>query len=208
MLLSTKQSDILTRIANTDKKYVVGIDEVGYGCIAGPIFVSAFFAPKDWTFEGLKDSKLLSERQRKKIIENIFNTQKGIIEYAIIGASSAEIDTQGVANVMRELYKKTALIVGNPDDCLIVIDGVLKVKGMPHLSLPKGDNLVPHISAASIFAKVARDNLMVGLSEKFPQYGWAQNKGYPSKAHLAALEIHGYCEQHRCSYAPINGMIK
>lgn len=206
MLLSTKQSDVLDRIASTDKKYVIGIDEVGYGCIAGPIFVSAFFAPKNWTFEGLRDSKKLSEKQRTKIVQNIFNTQNGIVDYAIIGASSEEIDSQGVANVMRDLYKRTASIVGSPDDCLIIIDGVLKVKGMPHLSLPKGDDLVPQISAASVFAKVARDNLMVELSKKFPQYDWANNKGYPSKAHLAALEAHGYCEQHRCSYAPINGI--
>lgn len=209
MSLSTKQrqSDTLARIASSDKKYIIGIDEVGYGCIAGPVFVSAFLAPKDWTFVGLRDSKKLSANQRQKIVNNIIATQYGIVQYATIGASSIEIDRLGVANVLKDLYKQTASIVGK-EDCLVVIDGILTVKGMPHISLPKGDNLVPHIMAASIFAKVARDNLMTVLGEKFPQYSWDKNKGYGTSDHLAALEKHGYCEQHRCSYAPIRGMVK
>jgi len=207
MLLSTKQSDILKRIADSDKKFIIGVDEVGYGAIAGPIFVSAFLAPKDWTFAGLRDSKKLSANQRQKIVNNIIATQYGIVQYATIGASSIEIDRLGVANVMKDLYKQTASIVGQ-NDCLVVIDGILTVKGMSHMSLPKGDNLVPQIMAAGIFAKVARDNLMGTLAERFPQYGWEKNKGYPTSDHLAALKKHGYCEQHRCSYAPIRGMIK
>jgi ribonuclease HII len=210
MSLSTKQSDVLTQISNTNKQYIVGIDEVGYGCIAGPIFVSAFFAPKDWKFNGLRDSKKLSCNQRQEIVDNIINTQKDIIQYTTIGISSFDIDKYGVSNVMKNLYRQTAFIAADCfiDSCLVVIDGILKVKNMIHVSLPKGDDLVPQIMAASIFAKVARDKHMVTLGTKYPQYNWEKNKGYPTSEHLASLKRYGYCEQHRRSYAPVREMVK
>lgn len=209
-------------IKQSEKKLIIGIDEVGYGCIAGPIYVCAFMAPKDWSMKGVKDSKALSKAKRDSLCMQLMgepHTNKNI-GYSIVHVhpNSDEYKEYGsnVHGALKFLYwKAVSRFLGievSLEDALIVLDGNIKFPEIPHklgdsVSLPKADALVQQVSAASIIAKVHRDNYMVQMSHKHPGYNWVHNKGYPTPDHLAALKRYGYCSEHRFSYEPIKSMI-
>jgi ribonuclease HII len=220
MSKSTKNdySHILNRVHNTDKEYIIGIDEVGYGCIAGPLYVCAFSASKNWNLKGLDDSKELSEKEREDICAHLEN-EHFCFSIAIVHPNNMDEYKEYGTNVhgaLKYLYWKSAqktLEVSKNNSSLIVLDGNIKFPEYPYtlsesLSLPKADGLIPHVMAASVIAKVHRDNYMKQLHKKYPQYAWEDNKGYPAPAHLAALKEHGYCDLHRVGYEPIKSMIK
>lgn len=212
----------LEKLNQSDKKFIIGIDEVGYGCIAGPIYVCAFMAPKDWNLKGVKDSKAFSSPGKRKtvcaqLMGKVFEDKN--IGYSIVHThpNSDEYKEYGtnVHGALKFLYWKAAQrlleAIGQPS--LIVLDGSIKFPEHPYslgesISLPKADALVPHVGAASIIAKVHRDNYMEILGAKHPQYNWSNNKGYPTPEHLSALEKHGYVDEHRIDYEPIKSMIK
>ena len=180
--------------------FIAGVDEVGRGPLAGPVVAAAVILPDDHTIEGLADSKKLSEKKREMLAEQI---KEQAISWALGRAEVAEIDTINIFHASLLAMQRAVHSLGQePDKALI--DG----KYCPELcceaeAIIKGDATEPVISAASIIAKVARDQEMVALDAVFPGYGFARHKGYPTKAHINALDELGILDIHRRSYAPV-----
>lgn len=179
---------------------VAGIDEVGRGCIVGPVIAAAVILDPDKPIAGLTDSKKLSEKRRTVLAEEI---KAKALSWAIGRAEASEIDAinilQATFVAMRRAYAQLPI---KPD--YIKVDG----NRLPGITCPGeavvgGDALIAEISAASILAKVARDSEMALLDRLYPGYHFAGHKGYPTQAHLAALAQLGVSPQHRRSYAPV-----
>lgn len=176
-------------------EYVLGIDEVGYGALAGPVVVSVVAVPPDWQLKGLRDSKKLSPEKREAL-------DPEIVPHVVLEAflSAADIDKRGAYEALRFLHESaiseaSRLFPG----CPVILDGNQKVRGA--ICIPKADNLVPAVSAASVHAKVFRDRWMAkDIHERFPDYGFDQNKGYGTKHHYRALGVKGICDEHRRTF--------
>ena len=194
-----------------DKPVIIGCDEVGYGCLAGPLVVVGVRAPKDWTLEGLNDSKKLSAKKRDAMLLPLMKLVKsGAISYHLAQRSNEEIDKVGVAAALKSAYVEVFHALYQ-DDCLIINDGILKfdnlgVDAYDKVSVIKADTKFPTVMAASIIAKTYRDNEMHTLHHKYPNYCWFDNVGYGSKDHLEAIKKYGPCPLHRMSYAPMRNM--
>ncbi|AGM25859.1 ribonuclease HII [Spiroplasma syrphidicola EA-1] len=188
---------------NQPIEYLAGTDEAGRGCLAGPLVVGAVILPRDYHNPAIKDSKKLSEKKRLELYDEIINVA---ISYQIIVMSVKEVE---------DLNPKRASIVGmeraisrlsvKPD--LILTDAEKIDAKFNYIAIIDGDNLSQTIGAASILAKVYRDNLMQEYHQQFPQYHFDQNKGYGTKHHLAMLKEHGYTAIHRKTYQPIKTMV-
>lgn len=195
----------------TVKSDIVGCDEVGYGCLAGPLVVCGVRAPKAWTLMGLNDSKKLSEKRRLAMRDQLSKLiEEKEISFHIAERSNVTIDKVGVAVALKDAYVEVFHALYH-DDCLIISDGILKfdnlgVDDYDKMSVIKADAQVPAVMAASILAKTYRDGKMKILHDLHPQYGWNSNVGYGSKDHLAAIEKYGPCPLHRFSYAPMRHM--
>lgn len=186
---------------------ILGVDEVGRGPLAGPLVVGAVILPekKPWWVENLKDSKKLTVRRRESLNEQIL----GEATTGLGWVSAAEIDEKGMGEAMRLAVRRAVKEVQaqKVPFSQIVIDGNVNYLAGTALekyasTLIKGDNLIKEVSAASIIAKVARDNYMVELAEKYSGYGFEKHVGYGTAAHLAALESLGLCPEHRRSFGP------
>ena len=185
---------------------VAGFDEVGRGCIAGPVVAAAvvFPAEGDWTGLDLADSKLLSPKQRRQLTAAI---ERCSVAWAIGRAEAPEIDRLNILHAtllaMRRAWEAlpikahSALVDGNRYPKLPI----------PSRAVVGGDRTVPAISAASILAKVFRDREMTVLDSLFPDFGFAAHKGYPTKFHQAALQRLGPSPAHRRSFAPIKRLL-
>lgn len=184
---------------------VVGIDEVGRGSLAGPLLVVAVRTQKKLP-KNLKDSKLLAKNQRLIIAAELYK----ICEIGEGWVDSNEIDDLGLAGAMRLAVERALddLGVGPTDE--IIMDGKVNYCPEEYLSvkcLVGADNLIPVVSAASIIAKVKRDNHMKSMSKQFPKYGFENHVGYGTSMHLQAIREFGICSLHRTSYGPIKSMI-
>jgi ribonuclease HII len=188
-------------------KYLIGIDEVGRGPIAGPVAVGAFIfltpeAPK--LFRGVKESKQLTEEKREKWFEKILKIkEKGHIDFCVSFESEKVIDEKGIVFAIKScLYKSLHTIAENPEESLVLLDGGLKAPR--HFKLQKtiirGDAKEKVIALASICAKVLRDRKMKMLGKKYPAYGFEIHKGYGTRAHYKAIEKEGLHELHRRSF--------
>lgn len=182
-----------------DMALIAGVDEVGRGPLAGPVVAAAVILNPESPIDGLKDSKALTEQKREQLSEEIKEKALG---WAIGSASVAEIDD---INVLQAglLAMKRAVLDLNQNLHLVKVDGN-KAPDVPFevQTIIGGDNIEPCISAASIIAKVHRDNLMLELDKLFPQYGFASHKGYGTKAHIHAIQTYGVTEHHRKSFSP------
>lgn len=179
---------------------VAGIDEAGRGPLAGPVFAAAVILDPGRRIRGLRDSKVLKARRREELAAEI---REHAIAWSVASADVQEIDR---LNILRA----TLLAMRRAVEALPVAPAEALVDGnqCPTLACPvhaivKGDRDVASISAASILAKTARDALLVELDATYPHYGFAQNKGYGTADHLAALDRHGPCPIHRRSFAPV-----
>jgi len=177
-----------------------GIDEAGRGPLAGPVFAAAVILDPARRIRGLKDSKLLPPPRREELAGEI---RAAAIAWAVASADAREIDR---LNILRATF----LAMRRAVEALAVAPSEAVVDGdrCPALPCPvhaivKGDRLVASISAASILAKTARDAVLVELDALYPQYGFAQNKGYGTPEHLAAIDRYGPCAVHRRSFAPV-----
>ncbi len=191
-------------------KYVIGADEVGYGALCGPVVVGAVIAPHDWSIPGLNDSKKLTDKQRRVMDEKLRTLAKyKIIQFSIALEDNKNIDTYGVSKCLKkcygnsigEVFKTSNLTIEDVD---VIVDGNLKLSDvlgdLNYTSVVKADTTVPSVMAASILAKVFRDDIMVALAPDFPEYEWESNKGYGSQVHIDAIKKIGYSEYHRKSY--------
>lgn len=203
----------LQDIEKSTKEYIIGADEVGYGCLAGPLVIAAVRAPKDWNLEGLGDSKKLSEKRRDAMTVKLKELiKKGDITWHLAEKSSADIDAVGVALALKSCYVECFHALYQPDS-LIVTDGIMKFNEMgvdsyDKINLVKADAQVPTVMAASILAKTYRDSIMRAYHKAYPMYSWDSNVGYGSSTHLKAIMEHGPSMLHRFSYAPMRNMDK
>lgn len=187
---------------NTGKFPVAGVDEAGRGPLAGPVIAAAVILNPQKPIQGLADSKKLTAKQREKLFLEI---QNHALAWSVARARVCEIDTINILQAsLLAMQRAVAKLKLEPK--LILVDG----NKCPPFScearaIVRGDQLEPAISAASIVAKVLRDRIMRFLDKKYPEYGFAQHKGYGTKAHLTKLAVHGPCRVHRLSFAPVAG---
>ncbi len=178
-------------------KLVCGVDEAGRGPLAGPVCAAAVILPRDTVIAGLDDSKKLSDKRRRELAPII---RERALAYAVAFASHEEIDR---INILQATFlaMQRALDALSMKPELALIDGNReKDFGIPVKTVVHGDSLSANIAAASILAKVARDDVMLAMDEEYPQYGFAIHKGYGTRAHYAALDQFGPCAIHRKSF--------
>lgn len=187
-----------------DAKFIAGVDEVGRGPLIGPVVTAAVILNPLHSIAGLTDSKKLSARRRIELYDEI--TTKAVA-WSIGRAEVNEIDTLNILHAtMLAMQRAVNGLSILPD--LVLIDGnCCPDLPMPSKAIVKGDLLVAEISAASIIAKVTRDREMEQLDECYPQYGLAQHKGYPTAAHLKAIEQYGVNEHYRKSFSPVKRLL-
>jgi len=181
-----------------------GVDEAGRGPLAGAVFAACVVLNPTNKIEGISDSKKLSEKKRNKLAYLI---KRNSMAWAVASASVEEIDRINILQASLLAMKRAVeSLPFLPDK--ILVDGIHSPKlNLQVQTVIKGDSLVPEISAASILAKTARDAEMYCLHKSFPDYGFDQHKGYPTKKHLEALQIHGISIVHRRSFSPVRKLI-
>ncbi|WP_435955148.1 ribonuclease HII [Dryocola sp. BD626] len=179
---------------------VAGVDEVGRGPLVGAVVTAAVILDPAKPILGLADSKKLSEKRRNALYDEIVEKA---LAWSLGRAEPAEIDQLNILHAtMLAMQRAVAGLAIAPE--YVLIDGNrCPALPMPSLAVVKGDSRVAEISAASILAKVTRDREMATLDLSFPQYGFAQHKGYPTAFHLEKLAQHGATEHHRRSFAPV-----
>lgn len=179
-------------------KLEAGCDEAGRGCLAGPVVASAVILPKDFTHPFLNDSKQLSEKKREMLRPII---EAEAISYAVAFISPAEIDELNILKAsFYAMHRAVDALETKPESLLIDGNRFIPYPAIPHNCIIKGDGKFLNIAAASILAKTYRDEYMDQLDLEFPEYHWKQNKGYPTKAHRAAIQHFGPTEHHRMSF--------
>lgn len=175
-----------------------GCDEAGRGCYAGPVFAAAVILPTDFYHPLLNDSKQVNEANR--------NALRLIVEEQAVAYAVAKVDVEEIdqINILKASFKAMHLAIDQlkKRPQLLLIDGnrFIKYKRTAHKTFVKGDGRFASIAAASILAKTYRDEYMLNLHKKFPQYNWQKNKGYGTAEHRKAIELHGLCEHHRKSF--------
>lgn len=185
----------------TGEKIVAGIDEAGRGPLAGPVIAAAVVLPESYADVPLDDSKRLSEAARLELFERL--THDATVEWACAIVEVEEIDRLNILRASQEAMRRAVLaLTRRPTH--VLIDG-LPVRPFPmaQTALVKGDARSLSIAAASIIAKVTRDRLMEAFDHEYPQYGFAQHKGYATRGHFATLFAHGPCAIHRRSFEPV-----
>jgi ribonuclease HII len=184
---------------------IAGIDEAGRGPLAGPVVAAAVILPRKFRHRVLTDSKKLTPKQREELYVEI--TQREDVIWSVAMADHEEIDR---INILRAtwsaMHRAAATLAVAPQHCLI--DGS-PVRGfaLPSTALVGGDGLSFSIAAASVIAKVTRDRLMVTMDEQYPNYAFAQHKGYGTALHLQRLESHGPCPIHRRTFLPVKQLL-
>lgn len=193
-------------------QYICGVDEAGRGPLAGAVYAAAVVLNPAHPIAGLADSKKLTEKKRDALSIEI---KQHAFAWAIATSSVEEIDSINILHAsmlsMKRAIETMQIQFGDVlagKNILVQVDG----NRCPEISLPceaiiKGDSKVQAISAASILAKVARDANLYELDKQYPQYGFAQHKGYPTKLHMTLLQEHGVSPVHRRSYAPVRKLL-
>lgn len=183
---------------------VAGVDEAGRGPLAGPVVVAAVILDPARPIDGIADSKQLSPKRREALYALII---ENALAHAIIRVEATEIDRVNILNAtldgMTRALQELAMV---PKLALIDGNRLPKVLPCPARAIVRGDATEPSIGAASILAKVSRDRILVEYESRWPGYGFAQHKGYPSPAHLEALSRLGPCPEHRRSFAPVRAV--
>jgi len=191
---------VTTNVASYQGEIVAGIDEVGRGPLAGPVIVAAVILDPKHPIAGLADSKKLTEKQRLLKAADI---RQNALAWSITRADVEEIDCVNILQATM-IAMRRAFIALDKNPTLVLVDG----NKLPDINcdaeaIVKGDQKIAEISAASIIAKVARDYEMTQMAIRYPGYGFERHKGYPTKAHIAAIEKLGVLRIHRRSFAPV-----
>ena len=179
-------------------QFVAGLDEVGRGCLAGPVVAAAcILDPTKPLPEGLNDSKQVAAKQREEIAEELRETS---IAFAIGSVDADEIDRINILEATKLAMHRALANLAPSADFLLVDALTLKGIGIGQRSIIKGDSISASIAAASIIAKTYRDGLMHAYDMEFPHYGFAAHVGYGTKTHLEAIKLHGACHLHRKTF--------
>lgn len=203
------------RLLDRGFSYVLGSDESGNGCVAGPIVVStcALIGDNIDPIDGVDDSKKLPPEERRRIYNNITSSDQNKYAWNVIIVESNEIDKTDVPTATKEALRKSVenLVAEYElpvNETYSIVDG----HKTPKLSIPlkcrpwvKGDAQVYTVALASIIARCTHDDLMLEMHEQYPQYGFHENRGYPTKDHIAAIHKHGPCPIHRMTAKPVKG---
>lgn len=186
--------------------FIAGCDEAGRGPLFGPVVAACCVLPDNFKLDGLTDSKQLTEKKREQYFEYL----KEHVIYGIGIVDNKEIDEINIY----EASRKAMMLALNEVRKKVNVDYVLTdAMPLPNLDLPfmdiiKGDAKSISIAAASVIAKVTRDHMMMEVDKKYPEYGFASHKGYPTKKHIEAINKYGLIDGYRLTYAPIKNMIK
>ena len=184
---------------------LAGVDEAGRGPLAGPVAAAAVILDPACPIDGLADSKVLNASRREQLAGQI---EECALSWAVCFAEAEEIDRLNILHATMAAMRRAVDGLGRAPE-VVLIDG----NRTPPLlceshAVIKGDARVPCISAASILAKVYRDRRMLALHQRYPQYGFAQHKGYPTQLHRDALNTHGATPEHRRSFAPVRAVLR
>jgi ribonuclease HII len=182
---------------------VAGVDEAGRGPLAGPVVAAAVILDELLPIRGLADSKTLSPARRERLHDEI---RAKALCCSVGLATVEEIDRLNILHATMLAMRRAVAGLRIPPHRVVVDGNRVPALPMPAAAVVKGDALVAAVSAASILAKVHRDRLCLELHERFPAWGFAEHKGYPTPEHLAALARHGACPAHRRSYAPVRAV--
>lgn len=183
---------------------IAGTDEAGRGPLVGPVVAAAVILPKNYSLEGLNDSKQLSEKKREKFYDIIY---KDAISVGVGVVDAKTIDEINILEASRLAMKKAIQKLSVKPE--YVLSDAMKLEGIniPYKDIIHGDALSLNIAAASVIAKVTRDRMMVELDKKHPEYGFKKHKGYPTKEHLENVKKYGVLENYRFTYKPIRDLI-
>ncbi|MDD2717795.1 MAG: ribonuclease HII [Candidatus Wallbacteria bacterium] len=179
---------------------VAGMDEAGRGPLAGPVVAACVILRADFDLEGVRDSKKLSDSARRKLYPGIITRAVG---YSFGISSREEIDDLNILKATKKAMLKAFGGLGLRPDYLLIDAVKLGDLGIPYQSLIRGEDKSLSIAAASILAKVHRDDLMLELGQKYPAYGFAAHKGYGTLDHLLAISLYGPCPEHRKTFEPV-----
>ncbi len=183
-----------------------GLDEVGRGCLAGPVVAAAVILPKDYSNQFLNDSKQLKRVQRDQLRLEI---EKEAINWVIAEASVAEIDSFNIARASYlAMHRAVEQLKAQPEHLLVDGNRFTPYPMIPHTCIIKGDGIYASIAAASVLAKTYRDEFMEKLAKEYPGYGWEQNVGYPTARHLKALKEYGITDWHRKTFGPVKNVLQ
>ncbi|PHQ93182.1 MAG: ribonuclease HII [Pseudoalteromonas sp.] len=183
---------------------IAGVDEVGRGPLVGDVVTAAVILNPNKPIAGLADSKKLTDKKRQLLATEI---KEKALCYAIGRCSPSEIDELNILQATMLAMSRAVEALSTVPEFVFVDGNRLPKLAMPAQAVVKGDSLVAEISAASILAKVARDDELIELDARYPQYGFAGHKGYPTKAHFAALEQYGAIDEHRKSFKPVQRVL-
>lgn len=202
--MPSESYDLFPAQAHESWQLIAGVDEAGRGPLAGSVYAAAVIIDPARPINGLDDSKKLTARKRESLFALI---QQQALAWCIAEATVEEIDRINILQAsFLAMQRAVAGLAVKPSE--VLVDGNKAPPfACPARAIVGGDALVPAISAASILAKVARDRSLLELHAVYPHYGFDRHKGYPTAAHLAALEKHGPCPAHRRSFAPIKRLI-
>ena len=183
-----------------------GCDEAGRGCLAGPVFAAAVILPADFHHPLLNDSKQMTERQRDLLREVI---EREAVAWAVQPVSAARIDEINILNASFEGMSLAAAQL-DPKPQFLAIDGnrFRTTLDLPYACFVKGDGRFADIAAASVLAKIHRDEYMCRIAEEYPMYNWKKNKGYPTRDHRLAIREHGLSPHHRLSFNHDRGQLE
>ncbi|HBM28222.1 MAG TPA: ribonuclease HII [Halomonas sp.] len=198
--MATKPADFPPLVVEYAGDFLAGVDEVGRGPLVGSVVAAAVILDPKAPIDGLTDSKKLTARRRESLDVLI---RERALAFAVAEASAEEVDSLNIYHATHLAMRRAVDALLPQAEYLLVDGNRLPGHALPGQAVVKGDARHPAIAAASILAKVARDAQMAKLDLRYPEYGFARHKGYPTKEHLAALEAHGALAEHRKSFAPV-----
>ena len=186
-------------------KYVIGIDEAGRGPIAGPVVVSGVVFPKNYTHDGIYDSKKVSEKKRNELFEII---KRDALFYCIVIVDAKEIDELNIYGATKKAMMDIVKQAGDRIQGALTDAMPFTIENKKIIDLVKGDQKSISIAAASILSKVTRDHIMELYDEMYPGYNFKKHKGYPTKEHCEKVELNGPCPIHRRSFEPVKSLVE
>ncbi len=199
--------ELYARWVEKPHRLVLGIDEVGYGSLAGSLVIGGVLAPISWEFSERKDSKAFrgnegkAERARARVLQNLAGVHDAT--YFLHRTTSDRVDELGVYQARLHAFSELCqhvLRTRSSENILVVLDGDVRIPQLDHVCLPKADTFVPQVMAASIVAKVSRDTEMREFDKTYPNYDFGKNKGYNSPTHEEGIRKFGLCPIHRKSF--------